>query len=47
MHLSTVPAAADHDKAKELLERAEKVCLVANSLQGERFLDATVTVAAS
>jgi len=27
-----VAAGADHVKAKELLERAEKVCLVANSL---------------
>ncbi|MBL8202201.1 MAG: OsmC family protein [Chromatiales bacterium] len=38
----TVDAGADHDKARELLERAEKVCLVANSLQGERFLETTV-----
>jgi organic hydroperoxide reductase OsmC/OhrA len=38
----TVKATADHEKAKELLERAEKVCLVANSLRGERLLETTV-----
>ena len=38
----TVGAGANHDKARELLERAEKVCLVANSLQGERVLEAVV-----
>ncbi|MGP8097313.1 MAG: OsmC family protein [Steroidobacteraceae bacterium] len=35
----TVKAGIDHAKARELLERAEKVCLVANSLRGERTLE--------
>ena len=39
----TIRPTADAAKAKELLERAEKLCLVANSLQGERALDATIT----
>jgi organic hydroperoxide reductase OsmC/OhrA len=34
----TLPPGADHAKARDLLERAEKVCLVANSLNGEREL---------
>jgi organic hydroperoxide reductase OsmC/OhrA len=38
----TVKAGADHAKARELLERAEKICLVANSLRGERKLEAQV-----
>lgn len=38
----TVGAGADHAKAQELMERAEKVCLVANSLRGERQLVAQV-----
>ena len=38
----TVPAGADHVKAKELLERAEKVCLVANSLLGRRAIEVRV-----
>jgi organic hydroperoxide reductase OsmC/OhrA len=29
----------DRAKARELLERAEKVCLVANSLRGERLIE--------
>jgi organic hydroperoxide reductase OsmC/OhrA len=33
-----VSSATDRAKAHELLERAEKVCLVANSLRGERAL---------
>jgi organic hydroperoxide reductase OsmC/OhrA len=40
-----VPAAADADKARKLLEKAEHVCLVSNSLRGERTLVAEVTVA--
>jgi len=32
----------DHAKARELLERAEKVCLVANSLRGERLIELEV-----
>jgi len=35
----------DHQKAKELLERAEKVCLISNSLRGERLLEITVNTA--
>lgn len=38
----TVGAGANHDKARELLERAEKVCLVGNSLLGARILEAKV-----
>ena len=38
----TVKQGSDQSKAKELLERAEKVCLVANSLKGERHLEASV-----
>jgi organic hydroperoxide reductase OsmC/OhrA len=43
----TVNPTVDHSKAKELLERAEKVCLVANSLRGERMLEATVNTVAT
>jgi len=35
----TVKAGTDHAKARDLLERAEKICLVANSLRGERILE--------
>ncbi|MGB8692115.1 MAG: OsmC family protein [Steroidobacteraceae bacterium] len=42
----TVAASADHAKAKELMARAEKICLVANSLRGERQLVAKVVEAA-
>jgi organic hydroperoxide reductase OsmC/OhrA len=38
----TVKAGADHTKAQELMERAEKVCLVANSLRAERILETQV-----
>jgi len=34
-----VKAGTDHAKARLLLEKAEKVCLVANSLNGERHLE--------
>jgi organic hydroperoxide reductase OsmC/OhrA len=37
-----VPAEADVEKARALLERAEHVCLVANSVSGERTLDSVV-----
>jgi len=37
----------DHAKARELLERAEKVCLVANSLRGERLIEIEVIEAAA
>lgn len=39
-----VPAGADVERAKKLLEKAESACLVANSLSSERHL--TVEVAA-
>ncbi len=35
----TVNSGADHGKAHELLQRAERGCLVANSLRGERNLE--------
>ena len=38
----TVQSNADHAKARELLERAEKLCLVANSLLVERALEVQV-----
>ena len=40
-----VPAGADEAKAKKLIEKAEHVCLVTNSLTGTTHLDATVRVA--
>jgi organic hydroperoxide reductase OsmC/OhrA len=39
-----LPAGADFERAKKLLEKAELTCLVANSLNSERHL--TVEVAA-
>lgn len=42
----TVGTGGDHDKARELLERAEQGCLVANSLLGVRTLQAQVVEAA-
>ncbi len=38
----TVKAGSDSAKAQELLQRAEKGCLVANSLRGERHLEAEI-----
>jgi organic hydroperoxide reductase OsmC/OhrA len=43
----TVKVGADSAKAQELLQRAEKGCLVANSLRAERHLEAEVIEAAS
>jgi organic hydroperoxide reductase OsmC/OhrA len=40
-----VPAATDLAKAREMLERAEHGCLIANSLRGLRTLEAQVIVA--
>jgi len=34
-----VPPGANREKARELLERAEKLCLIGNSLRGERLLE--------
>jgi peroxiredoxin-like protein len=42
----TVPAGASESLAARLLEKAEQGCLVTNSLQAGRHLEATVTVAA-
>ena len=41
----TVAAGTNIAKARELLERAERGCLIANSVRGERLLDAEVLVA--
>ena len=41
----TVPAATDVDKARRLLEKAEKGCLITNSLAVDVHLDTAVTVA--
>lgn len=38
-----VPAGADAERAKKLMEKAEQICLIANSLSAERHLEATVT----
>jgi organic hydroperoxide reductase OsmC/OhrA len=40
-----VPHGTDENKAMRLLEKAEHVCLVTNSLTGTMHLDATVKVA--
>jgi organic hydroperoxide reductase OsmC/OhrA len=39
-----VPAGTDEQRAKKLMEKAEHVCLVSNSLIGERRLEANVLV---
>lgn len=39
-----VPAGASVDRARELLERAENGCLIANSVRGARILQSEVTV---
>ncbi len=43
----TVPPGTDAAKAKDLLERSERGCLVANSLKGERTLRVTIVEAAA
>ncbi len=40
----TVMAGSDAAKARELLERAEKLCLISNSLRGERILQISIDV---
>jgi organic hydroperoxide reductase OsmC/OhrA len=40
----SVPAGTDEAKARELLERAEHGCLIANSLRGARDLQAEIVV---
>lgn len=37
-----VPAGTDVERARRLLEKAEQVCLIANSLSAERHLEASV-----
>jgi organic hydroperoxide reductase OsmC/OhrA len=39
-----VPSGVDHDRATKLLEKAEQVCLITNSLVAESRLDPTVVV---
>jgi len=39
-----VPAGTDETKARQLLERAEHVCLISNSLVGQRSLAPTVVI---
>jgi len=41
----TVAAGTDEAKARQQLERAEHVCLIANSLRGERRLEARIVAA--
>ena len=38
----TVPPGTDHARARALLEKSEHVCLIANSLRGERVLEANI-----
>jgi organic hydroperoxide reductase OsmC/OhrA len=39
-----IPAGSDPERAKRLLEKAEQVCLIANSLSAERHLESDVSV---
>jgi peroxiredoxin-like protein len=41
----TIPAGGDIERAKKLLEKAEQVCLITNSLSGEQHLTVEVAVA--
>lgn len=41
----TMPAGSDAAKARALLERAERTCLISNSLRGARTLEAEVITA--
>jgi organic hydroperoxide reductase OsmC/OhrA len=41
----TVPAGADTARAHQLLERAERGCLIANSVRGERVLKVEIIAA--
>lgn len=40
----TIPAGGDLTRARELLERAEQSCLIANSLRGTRTLQSEVVI---
>jgi organic hydroperoxide reductase OsmC/OhrA len=42
-----IPGGVNEDKARELLERAERSCLVANSLRGTRKLESQINVVAA
>jgi organic hydroperoxide reductase OsmC/OhrA len=42
-----VPTGTDEEKARRLLEKAEHVCLITNSLKAESHLETTVHVAAA
>jgi len=41
----TVPAGSDVERARGLLEKAEKVCLISNSLKAKATLEANVSIA--
>jgi hypothetical protein len=41
----TVPSGADVAKARDLLERAERGCLITNSLRGTQTLDTEILIA--
>jgi organic hydroperoxide reductase OsmC/OhrA len=41
-----VPAGSDQNKAERLLEKAENVCLITNSLKAESHLESTVRIQA-
>jgi len=43
----SVPAGTDVGKAERLLQKAEQVCLITNSLKAESHLDATVQISDS
>ncbi len=43
----TVPDGTDAARARQLLERAEHLCLIANSLRGDRVLEARVITASA
>jgi organic hydroperoxide reductase OsmC/OhrA len=40
-----IPAGGDVERAKKMLEKAEQICLIANSLAAERHLTAEVAMA--
>jgi uncharacterized OsmC-like protein len=49
IHLSvllTIPVATDNDRARTILEKTERNCLVANSLKSQRTLETAVEVEA-
>jgi uncharacterized OsmC-like protein len=37
-----VPAGADQERAKKLMEKAEQLCLISNSLVAQRHLELTI-----